>query len=77
MMWNNMETYYWKYANNSDVGSHAEAICLTGFIFFVTFVQAGFRNLWGGTPLDRFWKPLGHPWSDFVDCLEDFRSSFA
>ena len=36
------------------------------------------RNLWeGGTPLDRCWPPLGHPWSDVDTCLKDFGSNFA
>ena len=28
-----------------------------------------------GHPLDRFWPPLGHPWSDFLDFLINCRSS--
>ena len=27
--------------------------------------------------LDRFWPPLGHPWSDFINFLLDSRSNFA
>ena len=39
------------------------------------FSRPVFWNLWGGTPLDRCWSPLGH--SDFVDCLEDCSCNFA
>ena len=28
----------------------------------------------GGTLLDTFWPPMGHPWFDFVDFLQDFTS---
>ena len=31
----------------------------------------------GGTPLDRFWLPLGHPCFDLEDFLEEFSSKFA
>ena len=31
----------------------------------------------GGTPLNRCWPPLGHPWSDVVDFLEDCSSKCA
>lgn len=41
-----------------------------GRVFFATC----FSEPLGGTPLDQFWPPLGHPWSDFVDFLQDFRS---
>jgi hypothetical protein len=40
----------------------------------VFFVATCFSEPLGGTPLDQFWPPLGHPWSDFVDFLQDFRS---
>ena len=39
------------------------------------FFGTSFRNLWGGALLDRFWPPLGHPCSDFVNLLEDFSSN--
>ena len=36
-----------------------------------------FRQLLGGTTFNRLWHPMGHPWSDFVDLLEDVGSNFA
>ena len=41
------------------------------------YVRPVFRNLWGGTLLDRCWLPLGHPCPDVLDFLKDFRSKLA
>ena len=58
---------YPKYSMFTDFGVHFGTMCM--------FVSRGgafcsrcvfFENL-GGTPLDRFWPPLGHPWFEFVD----------
>ena len=38
------------------------------------FLRPVFRNSLGVPSLDRFGLPLGHPWSDFVDFLQDFKS---
>ena len=28
----------------------------------------------GGTPVDRVWHPFGHPWSDFLDLMQELRA---
>ena len=76
MMRKNIETYYPKYSKMSDLGSKFGASCLTdsrASVFFAT----RFSEPLGGYPLGPIWPPLGHPWSDFVDLLEDFSSNFA
>jgi hypothetical protein len=35
--------------------------------FFATY----FSEPLGGTRLNQFWPPLGHPWSEFVTFLKD------
>jgi hypothetical protein len=47
------------------------------FRSFCCFLVICFSEPLGGTPLDRLWPPLVHPWFDFVDLLEDFGSKFA
>ncbi len=44
------------------------------FLLWRVFLAACFSEPLGGTPLDQFWPPLRHPWSDFVDFLQDSRS---
>ena len=70
----NIEKYHQKDRQPCDLGSHFGASCMAdskgGAFFFATC----FSEPLGGTPLDQFWPPLGHPWSDFVDFLQDFRS---
>ena len=76
-MQKHINKYYPRYATFSDYGSHFEQICVIVSRCGAFFARPLVRNLWKGTPLDRFWYPLGHPWSDFIDLLEDFRSKSA
>ena len=79
MMGKNMKN---KYSKLSDLGSHVGASRLKLPRCGAICLRPVFRNLWGvplggGTPLDRFWYPLGHPWADVVHFLEELRSNFA
>ena len=73
MMRENIEKYHQQYRQPCDLGSHVGAICMIVSRGGAFFLRPVFRNLWG-VPLDQFWPPLGHPWSEFVDFLQDFKS---
>ena len=76
MMQKNIEKYYQTYAKLSDVGSHLGSIGLVLFPLWRVFFATRLSEPLGATPLDRFWPPLGHPWSDCVTFLKDFGSKF-
>ena len=66
-----------KYTKLSYCGSHF-GICFLRVSDSCAFcLWPVFRNLWGGTPLDRFWHQLEPPWSNLVDFMEEFRSKLA
>ena len=73
MMREHIEKYQQKDRQPCDLGSHFGASCMIisrcDAFFFGLFLGTS-----GGTPLDQLWPPLGHPWSDFVDFFQDFRS---
>ena len=61
---------YPKYPKCSDLCFHFGASCLRFSWASAFYSRPVFRNLWeGGEPLDRFWPPLGHPRSNFVDLV--------
>ena len=65
MIRKNIEKYHLKYANLwLNCSSSTPFIC---DLFFETS---------GGSPLDRFWHPLGYPSSVFRNCWENFKSKF-
>ena len=75
MMQNYIEKQHQQYHKLSDLGSYLGAsffsvptpACLFGALVFRTSA---------GHPLDRFWRPWGHPWSDFPNSLNELRSHF-
>ena len=73
----NIETYYPKYINCfrclHPFWRHLHECFPDQRVFFETC----FSEPLGSTPLDRFWRPLGHTWFDFDDLLHDFGSKFA
>ena len=73
MMRENIEKDHQKIANLAIWGPILEPVA-----WLIPAVARFFCDLFfgtsGGTPLDQFWPPLGHPWSDLVDSLQDFRS---
>ena len=74
MMRECIEQYHQKYRQPCDLGYHFGACCMVVSRGGAFFVATCFSEPLGGTPLDQFWPPLGHPWSDFVDSLQVFRS---
>ena len=63
---NILNNYHKKEYKHGDLGTHIGAICLSIYgIFLVTWFSEPLR----GYPLERFWPPLGHPWSDILICL--------
>ena len=50
---------------------------LGSFVRWRILIATWFSKNSRGAPLDQFWPTLRHPWSDFLDFLEDSRSIFA
>ena len=44
------------------------------FLWWRVLLTACFPEPLGGTPLDRCWPPLRHPWSDFLDVLKELEA---
>ena len=76
MMQKHIEQHKPKYATLSEFGSHFGGSCMLIHSQRVCFATR-FSEPLGGNPLDRLRTHLGHPWSDFVDLLQDSRRKFA
>ena len=63
----NIENICPTYAKLLDIGSHLGATSLNLSRCSELVVATCFSEPLGGTPMDRCWPPLRHPWSDFLD----------
>ena len=71
MIRKNIEKYNQKYATLSDCGFHFGASCLIVTSSAIFCLRPVVRN-----PLDRFWHPLRHHWSDVLDLLVNCSSEY-
>ena len=63
--------FYPEYAKFSDLGSHLGASCLIDSRRGAFCLRTVFYGTSSGTPLDRLWPPLRHPWFDSLVFLKD------
>ena len=69
------QTYHPKDHKLSELGFHLESF-VRYFNTAACFSRPVFSKALGDTPLDRFWPPLGHPWSDCLDLLAELQERF-